>query len=144
MRLCIKLYGKGFTEVESQRILVINQFYNIGVYTMKKSLVIDAETIIVNLLREDKKYYVDIDRIDQLCSYIKEQLIQGNYFDEYQTVVFDVNFDAIARTVQYRSNIFDLVGDRIYLKCEQDQLPDIPQTNGRLLKMISDFVERVA
>ena len=46
---------------------------------MKKgSLVIDAETVIVNLLREDKKYYVDIDRIDQLCCYIKEQLIQGN------------------------------------------------------------------
>ena len=111
---------------------------------MKKSLVIDAETIIVNLLREDKKYYVDIDRIDQLCSYIKEQLIQGDYFNKYQTVVFDVNFDAIARTVQYRSNIFDLVGDRIYLKCERDQLPNIPQTNDCLRKMISDFVEQAA
>ena len=111
---------------------------------MKRSLVIDAETIIVNLLREDKKYYVDIDRIDRLCSYIKEQLIQGNYFDEYQTVVFDVNFDAIARTVQYRSNIFDLVGDRIYLKCDQNQLPNIPHTNERLQKIISEFVRRVA
>lgn len=111
---------------------------------MKKSLVIDAETIIVNLLREDKKYYVDIDRIDQLCSYIKEQLIQDDYFDEYQTVVFDVNFDAIARTVQYRSNIFDLVDGRIYLKCEQDQLPDLPNTNDYLKKIISKFVEQVA
>lgn len=111
---------------------------------MKRSLVIDAETIIVNLLREDKRYYVDIDRIDRLCSYIKEQLVQGEYFDEYQTVVFDVNFDAIARTVQYRSNIFDLVGDRIYLKCEQDQLPDTPHTNDCLRKMISDFVGQVA
>lgn len=112
---------------------------------MKKgSLVIDAETIIVNLLREDKRYYVDIDRINQLCSYIKEQLVQKNYFDEYQTVVFDVNFDAIARTVQYRSNIFDLVGDRIYLKCEQDQLPQMPHMDRYLRKMIVDFVGQVA
>ena len=111
---------------------------------MKKSLVIDAETVIVNLLREDKKYYVDIDRIDQLCDYIKEQLVQGDYFDEYQTVVFDVNFDAIARTVQYRSNIFDLVGDRIYLKCEQDQLPNISHTNDCLRQMIIDFVNQAA
>ena len=111
---------------------------------MKESLVIDAETVIVNLLREDKKYYVDIDRIDQLCSYIKEQLIRGKYFDEYQTVVFDVNFDAIARTVQYRNNIFDLIGDRIYLKCEQDQLLNIPHPNDCLQKMISDFVRDVA
>ena len=112
---------------------------------MKKgSLVIDAETVIVNLLREDKKYYVDIDRIDQLCCYIKEQLIQGKYFDEYQTVVFDVNFDAIARTVQYRNNVFDLVGDRIYLNCEQDKIPNMPHTNDCLRKMISDFVGQAA
>ncbi len=105
----------------------------------KGSLVIDAETVIVNLLREDKKYYVDIDRIDRLRSYIKEQLIQGIYFNEYQTVVVDVNFDAISRVVQYRSDIFDLAGDRIYLKCELDQLPDIPHTNDCLRKMICDF-----
>ena len=111
---------------------------------MKSSLVIDAETIIVDLLREDKKYYVDIDRIDQLCRYIKEQLIQGDHFDDYQTVVFDVNFDAIARTVQYRSNIFDLVDGRIYLKCEQDKLPNPPQTCAYLKKMISEFVEQAA
>ena len=112
---------------------------------MKKgSLVIDAETIIVNLLREDKKYYVDIDRIDQLCSYIKEQLLQEKYFDDYQTVVFDVNFNAIARTVQYRNSIFDLVGNRIYLKCEQSQLPDMSHTNSQLRRIICDFVAQVA
>jgi len=109
-----------------------------------KSLIIDAETIIVNLLREDKKYYVDIDRIDQLCSYIKEQLVEGKYFSEYQTVVFDVNFNAIARTVQYRNNIFDLVGDRIYLKCGQEQLAYMPHANACLLRMISDFVRNAA
>lgn len=140
MKHCPRIPKRG------ESLLMINIYNkNKGVHTMKKgSLVIDAETVIVNLLREDKKYYVDIDRIDRLCCYIKEQLIRGSYFDEYQTVVFDVNFDAIARTVQYRSNIFDLVGDRIYLKCEQDKLPNMPHTNDCLRKMISDFVGQAA
>lgn len=111
---------------------------------MKESLVIDAETIIVNLLREDKKYYVDIDRINRLCNYIKDQLAKKEYINRYQTIVFDVNFNAIARTVLYRNNIFDLVGDRIYLKCEQDQLPDISQNKEFLLKMISNFAKKAA
>ena len=110
----------------------------------KGSLFIDAETVIVNLLKEDKSYYVDIDRIDRLCDYIKKQLIDGNYFTEYDSVIFDVNFDAIARTVQYRNKVFDLVGNRIYLKCEQQDIPFFGNTDERLQKLISDFVQSAA
>lgn len=106
-------------------------------------LFIDAETIIVNLLAEDKRDYVDFTRINSLCDFIRKQLVEGEYLNKYQSVVFDVNFDAIARTVRYRNTVFDLVGRRIYLKGRLEDIPNNP-IDKELKEMIIKFVQNAA
>ena len=78
---------------------------------------VDTKTIIVNLLKEDKKTYLPIDRLIDLLDYIYEQLQEQNKLEDYQ-IMFDVYFDAIERTVIYNNNLFALDTDdnTIYLK----------------------------
>ena len=84
--------------------------------TRKSNFIINVEKIIINLLTNDKKFYVDINRLNNLCTFIKEQLIEKKYLSNYESIVFDVNFNAIHRTVMCKDSLFQLVGERIYLK----------------------------
>lgn len=76
----------------------------------KKIKKIDTETIVVNLLREDKENYCTLEKIQKLCAYIYEQLIEQELLDQY-SVKFAVDFESIERTVLYNSMIFDLDSD---------------------------------
>lgn len=109
----------------------------------KKSLIIGADTIIFSLLQNDKRYYVDVWQINQLCDFIKRKIVHESCFDKYQTIVFDTDYNAIARTVQCHSSILDLVEDRIYLKCSHKLIPKIPCTDDCLRQIINDFMIKI-
>lgn len=81
----------------------------------------DTKTIILNLLNEDKKTYLSIERLNKLLSFIYHELKEKCKLGEYD-ILFDINFEAIERTVIYNNNIFslDIEGDKIYLKDDQD------------------------
>lgn len=59
---------------------------------------VDTKTIIANFLNEDKKEYLSLDRLQDLLSYIYVELWRRNKLRKYQ-ISFDVNFDALERTV---------------------------------------------
>lgn len=78
---------------------------------------IDTKTIIVNLLKEDKKTYLSVKRLQELIDFIYLSLREKCKLDEYR-ISFDINFDAIERTVLYNNNIFglDIDSEVIYLR----------------------------
>lgn len=82
-----------------------------------KNIIIDTRTIIINLLKEDETTYTSMTRLQMLISYIYNELTDEHKLDDYITY-FEVNFDAIERTVRYNNNIFklDIDGDMIYLR----------------------------
>ena len=103
-----------------------------------QNIYIDTETIIINLLREDMKTYLPIRRLQKLISYIYQQLAEQDYLKGYN-VIFNVNFDSIERTVLYNSNIFELVGDTIYLKTSIEQLSSKCTSDDHIREIIRDF-----
>lgn len=108
----------------------------------QKKLYINAGTVIVNLLKEEKKKYLTLERLEELVYYIHEQLVEQNYIKEFQDIIFNVNFNAIERTVLYNNNIFELVGDTIYLKCDQipEQIIEKYNSDGIIVEIIKQFV----
>ena len=107
-----------------------------------KKLYINANTVIVNLLKEEKKKYLTLERLDNLLFYIHEQLIEQNYINEFQDVIFNVNFNSIERTVLYNNNIFELIGDTIYLKCDEipENIIEKYEADEVIVRLIKDFV----
>ena len=107
-----------------------------------KKLYINANTVIVNLLKEEKKKYLTLERLDNLLYYIHEQLIEQNYINEFQDVIFNVNFNSIERTVLYNNNIFELIGDTIYLKCDEipENIIEKYEADEEIVRLIKDFV----
>lgn len=81
---------------------------------------IDTKTIIVNLLKEDEKTCLSIERLQNLLSFIYVELWKRKKLCDYQ-ISFDVNFEAIERTVMYNHEIFalDISGEIIYLRNSQ-------------------------
>lgn len=81
----------------------------------------DTRTIIVNLLNEDKETYLSVERLYKLLNFIYIELKQKCKLDDYK-ICFDINFDAIERTVLYNTNIFtlDIDGEKIYLREHQN------------------------
>lgn len=108
---------------------------------------IDTETIIVNLLKEDKKTYLSIKRLQKLLVFIYDELSKQNELDKYN-IYFDVNFDAIERTILYNNNIFklDIDGDMIYLreKNDVDDLAEQFKTDRKIKTIINNFIKMTA
>ena len=103
---------------------------------------IDTRSIIINLLKEDRKIYLSISRLQKLLMYIYEQLAAEEDLGQYN-ICFDVNFDAIERTVLYNNNIFqlDFEGKMIYLRKTQniDSLAEKYQTCDKVTELIKTF-----
>ena len=55
---------------------------------------IDTKTIIVNLLKADKKMYLSFDRLQELLSFLYNELKEQCRLENYN-ILFNVNFDAI-------------------------------------------------
>lgn len=108
---------------------------------------VDTKTIIVNLLKEDEKTYLSVKRLQELMGFIQTQLREKCQLDRYQ-ISFDINFDAIERTVFYNNNIFelDIEGQMIYLRESKsvDELVRQYQADNTILNIIKNFKNVVA
>lgn len=102
----------------------------------------DTRTIIVNLLKEDREIYLSINRLHKLLNFIYLELKEKCKLDEYQ-ISFDINFDAIERTVLYNTNIFvlDIDEEKIYLREPQsiDKLAQQYKVDETVGTIIKDF-----
>ncbi len=108
---------------------------------------VDTKTIIVNLLKEDEKNYLTVKRLQSLMEYIYMELREQCQLDQYQ-ISFDINFDAIERTVIYNNNIFglDIDGEIIYLRESKsaDELAQQYKADNTILNIIKNFKNAVA
>lgn len=107
----------------------------------------DTKTIILNLLKEDNEMFISIERLQNLLSYIYIELRKKRILDQYD-ILFDINFEAIERTVVYNNYIFflDIDGDKIYLRENQDLtvLTEQYEVDDTVCEIIKDFKSLVA
>ena len=107
----------------------------------------DTKTIILNLLKEDNEMFISIERLQNLLSYIYIELRKKRILHQYD-ILFDINFEAIERTVVYNNNIFflDIDGDKIYLRENQDLtvLTEQYEVDDTVCEIIKDFKSLVA
>ena len=105
---------------------------------------VDTKTIIVNLLKEDKKTYLPLERLQKLLECIYEELRKQCKLSGYR-ISFNVNFGAIERTVLYNRNIFglDIDGENIYLRGNRsiDELAEQYQVDETIRKIIKNFAD---
>lgn len=109
---------------------------------MKGRTCVDAKTIIVNLLKEDQKDYLSIDRLLKLVSFIYDELDKLGKLDSYQ-ISFDINFYSIERTVQCNSDIFklDIDGEHLRLRkrASVERLAERYRVDDTLVSIIKEF-----
>lgn len=109
---------------------------------MRSKTCVDAKTIIVNLLKEDQKDYLSIDRLLKLVGFLYEELDKREKLDRYQ-ISFDINFYSIERTVQYNSDIFELDIDGEHLRLREkesvEELAERYQVDETIDAIIRDF-----
>lgn len=103
---------------------------------------VDTKTIIVNLLKEDKKDYLSVERLQNLVDFIYVELLKQNKLNQYQ-ISFDINFYSIERTVQYNNDIFelDIDGENLRLKKREsaDDLAEKYQVDDTIISIIRNF-----
>lgn len=103
---------------------------------------VDTKTIIVNLLKEDKKNYLSVVRLQKLVDFIYLELSKQKKLNEYQ-ISFDINFYSIERTVQYNNDIFelDIDGENLRLKKREsaDDLAKKYQVDDTIITIIRHF-----
>ena len=108
---------------------------------------IDTETVIVNLLKEDKKTYLSVKRLLKLICFIYDELSEKFELNNYQ-LAFDFNFDSIERTVLYNNNVFelDIDGEIIYLRESKSVESLVTQypVDDRVTELIREFKNRYA
>lgn len=105
---------------------------------------VDTKTIIVNLMKEDKKIYLSLDMLQKFLEYIYVELRKQCKLSGYR-ISFNVNFEAIERTVLYNKNIFgmDIDGENIYLRgdCSIDELAEQYQVDETIREIIKKFLQ---
>lgn len=109
-------------------------------------IVIDTKTIIVNLLKEDEKETLNLQRLQKLICFIYDELNKDNLLDNYD-ILFDINFESIRRTVLYNNNIFELdfIGNEIRLKeASANELVKTYPIDNNIHRYISLFKEHCA
>lgn len=103
---------------------------------------VDTKTIIVNLLKEDKKNYLSVERLQKLVDFIYLELLKQDMLNKYQ-ISFDINFYSIERTVQYNNDIFelDIDGENLRLKKREsaDDLAEKYQVDDTIITIIRNF-----
>lgn len=109
----------------------------------KKTIYITSEKVMVNLLRADKKKYLSISRLYRFVAFLRQELEIKAGLPNDREVVFNINFDAIERTVQYNNNTYDLIGDKIFLKGTLPSLDDDNYEDNEILsKAAQKFSEQ--
>lgn len=107
---------------------------------MAKRFYLAPDEVLINLLAEDRRSFIYVQDVFDFCNYIIEQLRTADYIDKYDLVKPIVTFDSIERTVRYNDKVFDLVGNRIYLRREIPQsLREINHLPNDILKIFKAF-----
>lgn len=65
------------------------------------------KTIVLNLLREEKKSEISIERILQLMRFVHAELYAQGKLEDY-FINFEINADSLRRTVEYNPDMFEL------------------------------------
>lgn len=103
---------------------------------------VETKSIIVNLLKEDKKDYLSVDRLLDLVGFIYRELSELGKLKDYH-MSFDINFYSIERTVQYNRDLFDLDLDgktlRLRERNSQEKLAARYRVDSTIQKIIADF-----
>ncbi len=107
----------------------------------QKKLVIDTNIIIISFFKSSSKYSMNIGLIDKIEDYLKKKIKQDIYFDLYDTIVFDTSYNSMLRTVQYYNKCFELVDDRIYIKCKKEELPKLMDADNCIIQLIKQFID---
>lgn len=106
---------------------------------------IDTKTIIVNLLKEDKQRFLSVSRLNELLDFIYIKLLESNKLDKYQ-ITFDINYNALARTIIYSGNIFalDFDNSKIYVKeaYSFEKIADENLLDPTILGFVQEFAEK--
>ncbi|MCI9405113.1 MAG: hypothetical protein HFJ21_07055 [Clostridia bacterium] len=109
---------------------------------MAKRFYLAPDEVLINLLAEDLRSFVYIQDVFEFCKYIIDQLKTDEYINKYELVTPIITFDAIERTVRYNDRVFDLVGNRIYLRREIPQsLREINHVPLDILKIFKKFTD---
>lgn len=100
---------------------------------------IDTKTIIVNLLKADQANCLSFGRLQDLLFFIYDKLKERCELENYN-IFFNINFDAIERTVRYNDMIFglDIDAERIYLR--EPQSIDTLAQQYPVDEIISDII----
>lgn len=109
---------------------------------MKRCLFVDADTVIIGLLQEEQKSYVDIDCALEFCSYVRERTQDAVQSGELFNVITDVNPESINRLVLCIPNLLGVENERVYLKGKHSKLPSLKEANPYLLRLIHDFITK--
>lgn len=86
-------------------------------------LFIGMEDVLLAMFHETKKYYVDYSSIDKFSDFLSTKISSGE-FENYEGVARDLNMDAFIRTAGAAPHMFDITGNRMYLRVEWDELVD--------------------
>lgn len=109
---------------------------------MKRCLFVDADTVIIGLLQEEQRSYVDIDRALEFCSYVRERVRNAVQSGEIFSIITDVKPESINRLVLCAPNLLGLENERVYLKGKHSELPSLEEANPYLLRLIHDFATK--
>ena len=109
---------------------------------MKRCLFVDADTVIIGLLQEEQKSYVDIDCALEFCSYVRERTQDAVQSGELFNVITDVNPESINRLVLCIPSLLGVENERVYLKGKHSELPSLKEANPYLLRLIHDFITK--
>lgn len=106
--------------------------------------VVQIKTLIINLLNEDKKSYLPIDRLQKFMGYLYDESGKQGLRHMYQ-ISYHINFGSIERILSYNQHIFglDASGENICLRENQsiDELVKRYPVDETIHGMIKNFVE---
>lgn len=85
-------------------------------------IVVDTKSIVVHLMKEDKRDSVSVSRVLELMQFLFESLSEKKLESNYH-ISYDINVYSIERMAKYNSDIFDLdfCMETLYLKKQNSE-----------------------
>lgn len=99
-------------------------------------LVFQPQEFIQYFLMSTDRYYVDFDDVNQFAEFINRSYRLGAFVN-HQSVTVDLDHNSFLRTADILSDVFDRVGDRLYIRSD-DAFNRFIQTNGE-----DDFISNL-
>lgn len=111
----------------------------------EQSLVIQPQEFMLYFLLETEGYYVDYSDIVHFSDFVKRKY-SDHCLDDYANIVIDLDHDAFVRSVQILPEVFDLAGDRVYLRSDDSFLEFVDHqrsVNPSVAYLVAEFVQEL-